>query len=137
MKYESIISIIFITGAGVVALFVLLTLLFFAIWVYKDCKLRGENPLLWLLILFFVSGFLGIIIYLVVRREKNKKCENCGYLISNSAKYCENCGLETQNSNNDVLVKEKSNRKYIIAGLTSFCMIIVTVIVMIISAISV
>ncbi len=37
-----------------------------AIWVYKDAKKRDMNAAVWLLIVL-VTGFIGCIIYLVVR----------------------------------------------------------------------
>jgi hypothetical protein len=49
----------------VVVVFCLLGLAL-AIWVYKDAKKRDMNAAVWLLIVL-VTGFIGCIIYLVVR----------------------------------------------------------------------
>jgi TctA family transporter len=38
------------------------------IWVYKDAERRGMNAVLWLIVVL-ISGIIGFIIYLVVRKE--------------------------------------------------------------------
>jgi len=40
-----------------------------AVWVYKDAKKRGENAVLWLLVVL-LTGIIGLIIYLVVRKKE-------------------------------------------------------------------
>jgi hypothetical protein len=40
-----------------------------AIWVYRDAESRGMSGVMWLLIVILL-GLLGIIIYLVVRKDK-------------------------------------------------------------------
>jgi hypothetical protein len=41
-----------------------------AIWVYKDAEERGDsNAVLWLIVVLFL-GIIGLIIYLVVRKDK-------------------------------------------------------------------
>ncbi len=49
-----------------IALFVVWILL--AVWVYRDAKKRGMEATLWLL-LVLLTGFIGLIVYLIVRRE--------------------------------------------------------------------
>lgn len=39
------------------------------IWVYRDAESRGMNGVLWLIIVL-IAGIIGLIIYLVVRKEK-------------------------------------------------------------------
>jgi TctA family transporter len=50
----------------IIALFVVWILL--AVWVYRDAKKRGMEATLWLL-LVLLTGFIGLIVYLIVRRE--------------------------------------------------------------------
>ena len=38
-----------------------------AIWVYRDAEARGENGVLWLIIVILL-GIIGLIIYLIVRK---------------------------------------------------------------------
>ncbi|MCD6457287.1 MAG: PLDc N-terminal domain-containing protein [Thermoproteales archaeon] len=42
------------------------------IWVYKDAEKRGENGVLWLLVVL-VGGIIGLIVYLILREEKLAK----------------------------------------------------------------
>jgi heme/copper-type cytochrome/quinol oxidase subunit 2 len=39
------------------------------IWVYRDAESRGMNGVLWLIIVL-IAGLLGLIIYLIVRKDK-------------------------------------------------------------------
>jgi len=39
------------------------------IWVYRDAESRGMSGALWLIIVL-IAGLIGLIIYLVVRKEK-------------------------------------------------------------------
>jgi len=57
-----------------VLLFVLSTLCFFiflALWTYNDAKERTDNPKVWTLIVMAVPSFIGLIIYLLVGRDKD------------------------------------------------------------------
>ncbi|NHI92859.1 MAG: hypothetical protein EAX96_10190 [Candidatus Lokiarchaeota archaeon] len=40
-----------------------------AVWVYKDAEAKGESGVLWLIICILLS-FVGLIIWLIVRRNK-------------------------------------------------------------------
>jgi heme/copper-type cytochrome/quinol oxidase subunit 2 len=48
---------------GLLAVWILL-----AVWVYRDAKKRGMEATLWLLVVL-LTGFIGLIVYLIVRRE--------------------------------------------------------------------
>jgi heme/copper-type cytochrome/quinol oxidase subunit 2 len=39
------------------------------IWVYRDAESRGMNGILWLIVVL-IAGIIGLIIYLVVRKDK-------------------------------------------------------------------
>jgi hypothetical protein len=39
------------------------------IWVYRDAENRGMNGVLWLIVVL-IAGIIGLIIYLVVRKDK-------------------------------------------------------------------
>ena len=41
------------------------------IWVYRDAESRGMSGVLWLIIML-VLGIIGLIIYLVVRKDKTQ-----------------------------------------------------------------
>ena len=40
-----------------------------AVWVYKDAESRGESGVLWLIIAL-IAGIIGLIIWLIIRRDK-------------------------------------------------------------------
>jgi uncharacterized membrane protein YhaH (DUF805 family) len=48
---------------GLIAVWILL-----AVWVYRDARKRGMEATLWLL-LVLLTGFIGLIVYLIVRRD--------------------------------------------------------------------
>ena len=63
------------------------------IFVYRDAKARGMDALLWTLIAVFAPGFIGLIIYLIMRREHLKlSCPNCGNEVRQTFVSCPNCG---------------------------------------------
>ncbi len=83
-----------------------------AIWVYKDAEQRGENAVLWLLIVL-VTGIIGLIIWLVIRPQPggqggsvldglglggsgsshpDRMCPNCGRAIPMDVQVCPYCG---------------------------------------------
>ncbi len=71
------------------------------IWVYRDAESRGMNGVLWLIVIL-IAGIVGLIIYLVVRREKPaapppapapvRVCPNCGRQVSPDSRFCPHCG---------------------------------------------
>ena len=69
------------------------------IWVYKDAEKRGKSGALWLIIVILL-GFIGIIIWLIVRppiggektAESGRRCPNCGRPIPMDARVCPYCG---------------------------------------------
>lgn len=90
------------------------------IWIYLDCMKRGENGLLWMIIVFIATPILGLIIYMVTRGENRILCRNCGYRIRQSARYCENCGEENQGRQGEMAVEQSSKGfGFIIAAILS------------------
>lgn len=75
------------------------------IWVYKDAERRGMSGVLWLIVVLLTSIF-GLIIYLVVRKDKGgpgpatpppstaplRVCTSCGRQVPTGVKFCPNCG---------------------------------------------
>ena len=62
-------------GFGALGLLCLIPLVWFivgillCIWVYRDAERRGMNGVLWLIIVL-IAGIIGLIIYLIVRKDK-------------------------------------------------------------------
>jgi|GEM_PF-300341 len=110
----------------VAPIFILLTLLVAVIpvaiglYVFKDAKKRGMNAALWTLLSVLAPGFIGLIIYLIVRGEHpdmqcpacakpvsadfavcpycgaplKEKCANCGYTLEAGWEKCPSCGTD-------------------------------------------
>lgn len=96
------------------------------VWIYKDSKARGVEPLLWVLIAIFGSPLIGLILYLAIgRKEEKVQCYNCGIMVMKSAKFCNNCG-------NAIQCKENNNRKsgkvYIIIGIVCTILAIASIV---------
>lgn len=90
---------------------------FFAAWVYQDCKKRNEDGLLWALVTFIATPFIGLLIYFLRRPEIKQNCPSCGHRISLMAKYCEECGSHIKNKENITMEKQRTHHlSYIIAG---------------------
>jgi uncharacterized membrane protein YozB (DUF420 family) len=58
----------------VLLLIIFLTIPFFilsliTIWVYKDTKKRDMNVLAWILVIWLIPFFIGLIIYLKIREQ--------------------------------------------------------------------
>jgi len=49
---------------------------FFGMWIYNDAKERSDNPILWTLIVLFVPMLIGLIVYLLVGRNKTAESTN-------------------------------------------------------------
>ena len=75
-----------------------------SIWTYRDAESRGEEGILWLIIVLF-TGIIGLVIWLIVRPsrttvEKRRRqgkvryCPNCGAEINPGANFCNECGEE-------------------------------------------
>jgi len=93
-----------------VGVFCLIPIVFFVIsillcvWVYRDAESRGMSGVLWLIVVL-ITGIVGLIIYLIVRKEKTtapapapapvtRICPNCGRSIPPEVKFCPHCGKE-------------------------------------------
>ena len=94
--------------AGLVGLILVIVLVFFilaillCVWVYRDAESRGMSGALWLIIVL-ITGIIGLIIYLIVRKEKRgpaaaapvtRVCIGCGRAVSPGVKFCPHCGKE-------------------------------------------
>ena len=97
----------------------------FAAWVYMDCKKRGDDAILWTLVIIIATPFIGLLIYFLRRPEIKRSCPACGHRISLRAKYCEECGVQIT-TNNEVF-KVMVNRKTHHLGLIitgTICMVL-------------
>ncbi len=117
-------------------LFALCTSAFFAAWVYQDCKKRGDDPVLWTIVVFIATPFIGLILYFLRRPEIKKRCPACGHRVSLRAKYCEECGtyLEKKEENINMNRQGTHHIKFIVAGTISMALMLICLAGFIVSA---
>lgn len=96
----------FASACCLVYVFLFVIWIVIAIWVYRDAEQRGENGVLWLLIVL-VAGIIGLIIWLILRppvggrkelhaagtgSRNDRRCPNCGRYIPFDSRICPYCG---------------------------------------------
>lgn len=107
-------------------LFALCTSAFFAAWVYQDCKRRSDDPVLWAVVIFLVTPFIGLLLYFLRRSEIKTICPACGQRISVKAKYCEECGTHMEKEDAGVMVKQGThNLLYMFVGIVSMFLMLI------------
>lgn len=111
---------------------------FFAAWVYQDCRKRNDDGILWAIITFFTTPFIGLLVYFLRRSKVKQNCAACGHLVSLKAKYCEECGskIEHKEEINDMEMKRTHHIGYIIMGTVSMILMITCLTGFIVSAAS-
>ena len=104
----------------------LCTSAFFASWVYQDCNRRGDDPVLWAVVVFVSTPFIGLLIYFLRRPELKTICPACGHPISLKANYCEECGTRIKKEDERTMEKQGTHHlKLIIAGIVSLALMLV------------
>jgi cytochrome bd-type quinol oxidase subunit 2 len=83
---------IVLTVVAVVLLMVIFAAVGVGLYVYRDARRRGMEPLLWSLMAIFVPYFLGLIIYLIARQPLQAACPACGARSPEKAAFCPACG---------------------------------------------
>lgn len=84
---------------------------FICMWVYQDCMKRGENSILWMLIILVASPVIALIIYLITRREEQHPCIYCGGMIRQGSRYCGQCGEENPIVEKEIQSETKHRRR--------------------------
>ncbi|GAC1668492.1 MAG: hypothetical protein NVS9B4_24430 [Candidatus Acidiferrum sp.] len=82
--------------AGMITLVSLMVAIFICstVYVYRDAKRRGMNSFLWtLLVIMLVPawGFLGHVIYFLMREPLPYNCPQCGHTVGARFNFCPNC----------------------------------------------
>lgn len=96
MFFASFLSLIvmFFYLAMVVAVPVLI-----GVYVYRDAVQRSMNAVLWTLVAVLAPGFIGFIIYLIVRGNySDLKCPNCTSAVTDQYMMCPVCGTRLKAS---------------------------------------
>ena len=104
--YMDIFPAAFASACCLVYVFFFVIWIVIVIWVYRDAEQRGENGVLWLLIVL-VAGIIGLIIWLILRppiggrkelhaagagSSNERRCPNCGRNIPFDSRICPYCG---------------------------------------------
>lgn len=107
--------------AGVL-LFVLLASACFAAWVWQDCRRRGDDPVLWAVVVFIATPLLGLLLYFLRRSDLKAPCPACGRLVSLQAHYCEHCGaaVPRKEGSTAMTVQKTHHLPFLLAGIISF-----------------
>lgn len=99
---------------------------FFSAWVYQDCKRRGDDPVLWAVVVFVVSPFIGLLIYFLRRSEVKTVCPACGHRILVTSNYCEECGTKIEKEDNHRMEKQGTHHiTFLFAGILSMALMLV------------
>ena len=116
-------------------LFALITSALLAAWVYLDCKRRGDDPVLWAIVVFIATPFIGLLIYFLRRSEVKTVCPACGHRISVRANYCEECGTLIKKEDHSVMERKGTHHlKFIISGIVSMVLMLACLTGFIVSA---
>lgn len=112
-----------------VMIFAFCSSVFFAMWVYQDCKKRGDDAVLWSIVVFLVTPFIGLLVYFLHRSEIKTICPDCGHRISVRANYCEECGTQMKKEENMNMEKQGTHHiELIVANVVSIVLMIVCLI---------
>ena len=86
-----------LAGCGIIMIIAIVGLIInilLLVWVSRDAKARGMGSIGWM-VLVFLTGFIGLIIYLLARTKGEKiACPRCGNQRLAAMHVCPHCGNE-------------------------------------------
>lgn len=116
--------------------YLLLCIAFLCTWIYRDAKGRGQSGAVWILIVITASPMIGLLAYLLAgRKDVRVPCRNCGWMISQDARFCERCGMEQAAAPHPPL-GNKRNRNFLAASIICFVLSIGSIIGMAVASIT-
>lgn len=81
---------------GVLALAGLLAVVFTVlscVWLYRDSRLHGQPPALWVLLAVFAGPLIALLLYFIFgRKQLLEPCESCGASLARADRFCPACG---------------------------------------------
>lgn len=87
----------------IIIFFAILSKVFLASWVYLDAKSNDNNPVIWLILMFFLSSPIIFLVYIFSSsKTRQNKCVYCGNVQNYEYKYCGNCGEIIEANNNGI-----------------------------------
>ncbi len=89
-------EILFVSLGGMVVVGLLLLWIGIGVYVYRDARERGMEPVLWTLVAMLIPYFVGLVVYLIVRQSRATTCAQCGRGVPADAAFCLHCGASLQ-----------------------------------------
>ena len=97
----------------------------FAAWVRADCRRRGEDEVLWPLVVVLTTPLIGLLVYFLRRAEVRRPCPACGHKVGLRVKYCEECGAHIEQQEELSMTPSAVHHgKLLIAGCVSFVLLV-------------
>ena len=63
------------------------------VWLYRDSRLHGQPPALWVLLAVFAGPIIALLLYFIFgRKQPLEPCENCGAPLTRADRFCSACG---------------------------------------------
>ena len=63
------------------------------VWLYRDSRLHGQPPALWVLLAVFASPIIALLLYFIFgRKQALEPCESCGAPLTRADRFCSACG---------------------------------------------
>jgi hypothetical protein len=94
LKYDPTLASVALAGIVTGISLVMATLIFFIAYVNRDASRRGMNAALWtilVIILLPAWGFLGFVIYFLMREPLPYPCPECGTAVGARFNFCPSC----------------------------------------------
>ena len=67
------------------------------VWLYRDSRLHGQPPALWVLLAVFAGPIIALLLYFIFgRRQALEPCESCGAPLTRADRFCSACGAVNQ-----------------------------------------
>jgi len=94
LRYDPVLASFALAGLVTLMSFFFATFIFLTAYVNRDASRRGMNAALWtILILIFLPtwGFIGLVIYFLMRDPLPYPCPQCGTTVGPRYNFCPNC----------------------------------------------
>lgn len=90
--HDAVAGPVVLVVASLVGLAMIFLIIGIGLYVNRDSRLRGMEPVPWTLAAVLLPYFLGLILYLIVRRPVRTRCTACGASAPDRASFCPACG---------------------------------------------
>jgi hypothetical protein len=94
LRYDPVLASLALAGLVTLVSFFLATLIFLIAYVNRDAARRGMNATLWTILVIILSpawGFIGFVIYYLMREPLPYPCPQCGATVGARFNFCPNC----------------------------------------------